>query len=211
MIKLEINNKKYKVPTSFDELTLEQYCKIFYKLPTFNDEDDDVTKFKKMRECESIILSRLLGEKDDFCLDLPLPIYAKLNEAVKFLYDIERFLINAKAGITIDHRRYAIPPMQEMPLRQYIDADMVMQEEENNMQYIELLSILLTAKDANGKWIPYNGDYEEMFGKVRNLSCEEALPLVFHFFKKSEISKRLSQISTMGEAQPQLHQHIQNS
>lgn len=204
MVKLEINDKKYKIPESFEELSLEQYCKVFYKLDT-DKTDDELMDFKRSRQNESIILSRLLGENDDFCLDLPLNVYAQLNEKVRFLYDVDYLLKNAKAGIVIDGKRYSIPPFNQMSLRQYIDADVVMKEKENDLQYIELLSILLTAKDKEGKWIPYDGKYEELMGKIRQLKCSEALPLVYHFFKKGEALKRISKVS-MKVVETQQHQ-----
>lgn len=207
MIKFEIDDKVYKIPESFEEMTLEQYCKVFYKLDT-SESDNEIESFKKSKENEAIILSRLLGEKDDFCLDLPLNVYALLNEKVKFLYDVDYLLKNSRAGIVIDGKRYTIPPFGEMPLRMYIDADVVMKEKENDMQYIELLSILLTAKDKQGKWETYTGDYQDMMGKLRKLKCSEALPIVYHFFKKGESLKRISQASmkVVETQQPQLIQ-----
>ena len=195
MIKLEINDKKYKLPTSWDELTLEDYCRVFYKLSTGSEDEDVIMKFKRVRENESIILSRLLGEADDFCLGLPMNVYAKLNESVKYLYDVDFLKKNSKAGIIIDGERYSIPPFNEMSLRQYIDADVVMQEKENELQYIELLAILLTRKDKEGKWIPYNGDYQELMGKLRKIPCSESLGIVYHFFKKGEALKGISKHS----------------
>lgn len=194
MVKLEINDKQYKIPESFEEMDFETYCKVFYKLDT-SESDDEIESFKKSKENEAIILSRLLGERDDFCLDLPLNVYALLNEKVKFLYDVGYLLKNSRAGIVIDGKRYSIPPFNEMSLRQYIDADVVMKEKENDMQYIELLSILLTAKDKQGKWESYTGDYQDMMGKLKKLKCSEALPIVYHFFKKSKFSQTVSQLS----------------
>lgn len=199
MIKLEINDRKYKIPESFDELTLEQYCRIFYKIDT-SEVEDELERFKRQRENESIILSRLLGEDDGFCLGLPLNVYANLLEHTKFIYDTDFLLRSSKAGIVIDGRRYSIPPFNEMPLRQYIDADVVMKDKENDMQYIELLSVLLTARDKEGKWIPYNGEYQELMGKLRKMPCSEALGIVYHFFKKGHSLKRLSQVSMKVEA-----------
>ena len=207
MVKLEINDKQYKIPESFEEMTFEQYCKVFYKLDT-NKSDDELVEFKRSKENESKILSRLLGEDDDFCLDLPINVYVQLIDKIKFLYDINYLLKNSKAGIVVDGKRYSIPPFDEMSLRQYIDADVVMKEKENDMQYIELLSILLTAKDKDGKWVKYNGDYQDMMGKLRKLKCSEALPIVYHFFKKGESLKRISQVSmkAVESQQPQLIQ-----
>lgn len=202
MIKLEINDKKYKIPESFDELTLEEYCRIFWKIDT-KESDDEIENFKRQRENESIILSRMLGESDDFCLSLPLNVYANLLEHTKFIYDVDFLLRSSRAGIVIDGKRYSVPPFNEMPLRQYIDADVVMKDKENPMQYIELLSVLLTAKDKEGKWIPYNGDYQELMGKLKELKCSEALGIVYHFFKKGHALKVLSQLSMKVEASQQ--------
>lgn len=210
MVKLEINDKRYELPESWDEISLEQYCKVFYKLETSKDDDDDIMAFKKGKENESIILSRLLGEEDGFCLDLPLNVYALLNEKVKFLYDVGYLLKNSRAGIVVDGKRYSIPPFNEMSLRQYIDADVVMKEKDNELQYIELLSILLTTKDREGKWVKYNGDYQDMMGKLRKLKCSEALPIVYHFFKKGHSLKRLSQLSMKVVENPQ-PQHTASS
>ena len=210
MIKLEINDKKYKIPESFDEMTLEQYCRIFWKLDTSFDVDDEEEKIKKVIEVESKIISRLLGEDDDFCLDLPITVYNKIVSKTRFLYDSSFFLKNAKAGIIIDGRRYSIPPMNEMSLRQYIDADVVMKEKENDHQYLELLSILLTAKDKQGKWEKYNGDYQELMGKLKNMSCTDTLPLVYHFFKKGEALKAISKAS-MKAVESQRLQHTASS
>lgn len=209
MVKLEIDDKQYKIPESFEEMDFETYCKVFYKLDT-SESDDEIESFKKSKENEAIILSRLLGERDDFCLDLPLNVYALLNEKVKFLYDVGYLLKNSKAGIVVDGKRYSIPPFNEMSLRQYIDADVVMKEKENDMQYIELLSILLTAKDKQGKWESYTGEYQDMMGKLRKLKCSEALPIVYHFFKKNYTLKKLSQLSMKAVENPQ-PQHTANS
>lgn len=194
MIELEINHKEYKYPQSLSEVTLEQYCRVFFKLPELEDDADEVAKFRHERELEGIIISRLLGEPDDFCFSLPLGVYAMLNESTKFIFDVDGCLRNAKASIKVDGVKYYIPSMEEMSFRQFIDADVVMQEDEDELQYIRLLSVLLTRKDDNGEWVPYKGDSPEMFEKLRVLSCDEALPLVYHFFKKSHALEVLSQV-----------------
>lgn len=206
---LEINGKSYKLPTSWDSLTLEQYCKVFFKLDSIVSEDE-TESFKKGVEAESAIISRLMGEEDDFCMNLPVSIYGQILDRAKFLYDTKFLLNNAKAGIVVDGKRYTIPPFNEMPLRQYIDADVVLKEKENPLQYIELLSILLTAKDKQGKWVKYNGEYQDMMGKLRKMKCSDVLPLVYHFFKKNYTLKKLSQLS-MKAVESQQHQHTANS
>jgi len=195
MMKLEIDDKVYRIPESFEEMTLEQYCKIYFKLPKITEEMDDVEVYKTTREVEATIISRLLNESDDFCLSLPITVYNELSKRVRYIFDVEKIMKSGKASIKIDGKMYFIPPFNEMQLRQYIDADVILQTEENELQYIELLSILLTSKDRNGKWIPYNGEYQELMGKIRQLKCSEALGLCYHFFKKGEALKNLSKLS----------------
>lgn len=208
MTKIVINDKEYSLPSSWDEMTLEQYCLAFYQLDT-KDREDETENFKKDKVNEGIILSRLLGESDDFCMNLPLPTYLKLLKSITFMFNIKEMLDHSKAYVKIDGERYMIPSMNEMSLRQYIDADVVL-EHESPLQYIELLSILLTKKDEKGKWIPYTGQYESLMDKVRNLSCAEALPLVYHFFKLGHSLERISQASMKME-ESQRHQHTANS
>lgn len=205
MIKLEINDKIYNIPESFEEMSMEQYCRIFYHLPSY-DGDDDIERFRHERQVESVILSRILGEDDEFCLSLPLNVYAQLNESVRYLYDIDSLLSVTSSRLLIDGRYYSIPPFEEMSLRQYIDADVIIQGKENPLQYIELLSILLTSKDDNGNWIPYDGEYHGLMERLRSLKCSDGLPLVYHFFLLGETLKKLSKVSMrVEEVRHRLH------
>lgn len=207
MLKLEINEKKYDIPTSYNELTLKQYCKAFYKLPT-STSDDEAERLETMKKNEATILSRIMGEKDDFCLDLPWGVYQKLADAISFIYD-DSLLKNTSSHIIINGERYSIPPMNEMSLRQFIDADVVMKEE-NDDSYIELLSVLLL-KRKDGKYVPYDGDYKERMKLIGNAPCSVTLPLVFHFFLKGNTFKKLSEASMKVDKMKLLPQVTQNS
>lgn len=206
MLRININDKEYSIPESFDELSFEQYCRAFYKLPLISEDMDEVQQFRLIKENESRILSRIMGEEDDFCMDLPLTVFARLNEAIKFIYDTDYFYKNAKAGITVRGKRYSIPALEKMSMRQFIDADMVMRGDENPLQYIELLAVLLLTYDNKGEYIPYGGDYEEMYGELRGMPCSKCLPLVFHFFKKGLAYRKLSEVYMRAEVvSPQPH------
>lgn len=215
MTKIEINGKKYELPESFDELTLEQYCKAFFNLSEEKEEDvdeadDDEDKVTKTILTEAKILSRILGEDDDFCLNLPVDVYKKIKDKIGYIYDIDGFIKNAKAGITIEGKRYGVPRQNEMSLRQYIDADVTLNDTENDMQYIELLSILLLEVGDDGKYKPYDGNYKVLKEKLKLVKCSEALPLVYHFFKRSTALNTLSQAFMRAE-ETQSHQVIQSS
>ena len=209
MIELQINDRKYKVPESFEELTLEQYCKCFYKIAHLDDDADEIERLTMAKRNEAAILSRLLGEADDFCLDIPLELFAHLAEATRWLYDADFFIRNSKASVRIDGKLYSVPPLDRMTMRQYIDADMVMKEESDH-QFIDLLSVLLLTHDEKDEWIPYDGGYEKMVPKVKGLSCADALPLVYHFFKKGQALNLLSRAS-MTEEESQLAHNTANS
>lgn len=192
MTKVEINGKKYELAESFDELTLEQYCKAFHGLEQPSEEDGEEETILKMVRNQSKLISRLLGEDDDFCMNLPTVVYNSLYKHISYIYEVDKFLKESRAGITLNGKRYGIPSFEEMPLRQYIDADMTIKDNDSPTLYIELLSILLSERTENG-WKPYDGKYEDRREELRNVKCSEALPFVFHFFKKGEALRKLSQ------------------
>lgn len=208
MVRLKINSKDYEIPTSFDEITMADYCRIFAGLkPT--DKLTDVELWKTVRENEATIVSRLMGEEDDFALYLPLPIYDELSKAVKFIYSIDT--LQPKSYIVIDDVRYSIPSPEDFNLRQWIDVDVSLQEKEDDTKYIELLSILLMQRDSEGKFIPYKGDNKVLAEKIRNMKASEGLGIVYRFFLKGEISRTLTSISSVVKGQTdQLVRNIPN-
>lgn len=205
MLKITINDKEYSVPTSFEELTLKQYNDAFNNLPKYVGDDDDVMlKYRHSREQESIIISRILGEDDNFCLDLPLDVYNKLAKVFSYLYSIKDYMKNTKNYININGKRYQIPSHEEMSMRQYIDADM------SKDNFIEMLAILLLER-KDGSFVRYDGNYEKMISTVENLPCSDALPLLFHYFKKKEICNKLSKVSSLQAKASQILQSGQVS
>lgn len=193
MFKLEINEKKYNVPESFDELKLSQYCDCFYNIKSVEAEMDEKERRELAIKNSVIILSRLLGEKDDFLETVPVTIYSKLSEICKYIFETsERFLDNSSSKVKIDGDIYQIPEPSEMTLRQFIDAESVL-EEDGNEQYIRMLAVLLS-KRVKGGYEPYTGEFEKMIPKIANLSCTEALPLVYHHLKKKIVSQRITEV-----------------
>lgn len=190
MIKLEIDEKKYELPENFDELKLIEYCKVFHNLPKIEDEDEEVIQ-RNVLTNESIILSRLLGEDDDFAMNLPFATVRKLSNKLSYIYKIDDIIKEVKTSISLDGEKHMIPPFEEMQLRQFIDADQIIQDTENYRQYVELLATLLLTKDEKGKWKPYQGTTDEKIEKVGQIKCSEALPFIYRFFKLSNSSKEI--------------------
>ena len=60
MLKIEYDGKKYEIPQSFDELTLEQYCKAFYKLPKVEEDMSELEKFRMSLEYSQGLWERMM-------------------------------------------------------------------------------------------------------------------------------------------------------
>ncbi len=210
MVKVEINGKEYQMSDNWDEITMEQYCNLFYNLPKEAESEDDVDKAAFTLRNEATIISRLLGEKDDFVQNLPIQVFAYLQHHAKFLYEIDSYLDSMQFYIKIDGKKYFMPKPEEMSLRQFIDSDMIMKEE-SKTQFIELLACLLLPIGKDGK-MEYDGNYKELVPKIARMKASEGLPMVYSFFKKKVLSKRLSKASSLAmEAASRLLQRTKGS
>ena len=190
MIDIEINGKPYQIPTSFSELTLRDYCRVFNGL-----EDAEGKEGKELflatKRNEAAILSRLMGEKDDFAMDMPLTLYSTLVEATQFIYQIQN--LRHSGSVDVGEKTYKVLKPEEMNLRQWIDID-VTAEEENPDKFIDILSMLLVELAEDGSTKPYKG-YDAEFAKVLGgVGCDKALPVVYRFFLKGAISSRLTRL-----------------
>lgn len=210
MTKIEINGKVYDYPDCWEDISMKLYCRLFHKLEDTNDKMDDATRSIVTLRNESKIVSRLLNEADDFALSLPMETYGKLKDRISFIYEINGFLDSKIFYMNIDGKKYFMPEPNEMSLRQYIDADMIMKEENEN-QFIELLACLLLPLGKDGKF-EYDGKYQDLIPKISKMSAKDGLPFVYTFFKKKVLSKKVSEdFSKVEEAANQLVQHIKNS
>jgi len=210
MKKIKINDKEYNIPESFDEISMKDYCRIFYKLVETNSKMDEDEIRKITLKNESVIISRLLNEEDDFVMKLPLEIFGRLSKMVDWIYQITEFLDSKTFNLTIDGKKYFMPNPDEMSLRQYIDADMTMKEANNKNQFIELLSILLLPIGKDGKY-NYDGNYKELIPKIEKMKASEGLPFIYTFFKKKVLSKKLMKDFSKVEEASQQALLIQNS
>ena len=193
MVKVEINGKEYQMADNWEEINMEQYCNLFYNLPKTESEDETDKAAFTLRN-EATIISRLLGEKDDFVQNLPIQVFAYLQHHAKFLYEIDSYLDSMQFYLKIDGKKYFMPKPEEMSLRQFIDSDMIMKEE-SKTQFIELLACLLLPIGKDGK-MEYDGNYKELVPKIARMKASEGLPMVYSFFKKKQLSNSLSKASS---------------
>ena len=210
MKKFEINGKEYQFPESWQDITMKQYCHLFYDLHTSPSEASETEKLVHTIDTEAVIISRLLGEKDDFVANLPIEVFFMLQKQIGFIYTIKDFTESKVFYLNIDGKKYWMPEPQEMSLRQYIDADMIMKEEGEN-QFIELLACLLLPYGKDGKF-EYDGKYQELIPKIEMMKAEDALPFIYTFFKKKQLSKNVTEaFSKVEEAADQLAHSTQGS
>lgn len=210
MKKLKINSKEYNLPENWKDITMKTYCHLFYKLAETNDKMSDEEKQIITLRNEAKIISRLLDEDDDFCLTLPVTVFNEIRENIQFIYEINNFLNSKIFYLNIDGKKYFMPAPNEMSLRQYIDADIIMKEDNKN-QFIELLACLLLPIGKDGKF-EYDGKYQDLIPKIENMSAEDGLPFIYTYFKKKIISKKvLEDFSMVQEEANQLVQNIKNS
>ena len=210
MKKFEINGKEYQFPESWSDITMKQYCHLFYNLHTSPSGASEAEKLVHTIDTEAVIISRLLGEQDDFVANLPIEAFLALQKEVGFIYTISDFTESKVFYLNIEGKKYWMPEPQEMSLRQYIDADMIMKEEGEN-QFIELLACLLLPYGKDGKF-EYDGKYQELIPKIEKMKAEDALPFIYTFFKKKQLSKNVTEaFSKVEEAADQLASSTQGS
>lgn len=210
MKKFEINGKEYQFPESWSDITMKQYCHLFHDLHTTPSGASETEKLVHTIDTEAVIISRLLGEKDDFVANLPIEVFLMLQKQIGFIYTISDFTESKVFYLNIDGKKYWMPEPQEMTLRQYIDADMIMKEEGEN-QFIELLACLLLPYGKDGKF-EYYGNYKELIPKIEMMRAIDALPFIYTFFKKKQLSNNVTEaFSKVEEAADQLAHNTQGS
>ena len=80
MKKFEINGKEYQFPQDWSDITMKQYCHLFYDLHTTPSEASEEEKMAQTIDTEAVIISRLLGENDDFVANLPIDVFFMLQQ-----------------------------------------------------------------------------------------------------------------------------------
>lgn len=181
MLKIQINNKDYEIPQNFSEMTLRHYEDIYFKLGLVSDEGEisEDERKKKTIEKQSIIISRILKENDWFALELPVDVYLLIVKEVQYLFTESHMPKTFSNELEIDGKTYCYNENDKISLRQWVDIDMTLKEEDNKSRLSDVLAILLTEKDKK-----YDGNYQELSRKIDNLSCDKALPLLNYFFLK---------------------------
>ncbi len=179
-----LNNMEFDIPSSFAEITMKQYCDIFYDLlPT--DSEDEGLNINNMLKNNISIISKLTNLSEEDIYNLPIGLYNKLQDSIKWIYTIQPELI--KNQVILNGREYMVTPPSEFNLRQYIDMDKTITDKGNKLMYLELLAIILNEKGKK-----YDGKYEERLLQLENISAQEGLGMIFFLLKRGMILKNLS-------------------
>lgn len=184
MKSISINGKEYKIPQTLHEVTLKQYCTIFKGIKLTAD-----MEWRDIKYNEAKLVSRILGEDDDFTLSLPLSVYNDICAMCTFLYDMDKR--HHTDTITLNGKKYTIPKPADMNLRQWIDVDITRQTEDEGM-FVELYAILLCEVDDEGKTKPYDGNYKDRIGLLEEYPADDAMSMINDFFAEGESSQRVS-------------------
>lgn len=181
MFRITINNKDYNIPTAYSELPFVDYVRIFKDIKGI-DGNTDEEKLYNANKLQAKIASNIMGEDDEFVMDLPLPIAASIIDKVSFIFDTEKIRSSERNEIEVDGIKYHIPPTDRMELRQWIDADYSLKADD----LVGLLSTLLISDK-------YRGEDKKIRAWLTNKAMsDEVLPLLYYFFLKGRLSQMLT-------------------
>lgn len=199
MIKIEINDKEYNVAEGLHEMTFDEYQRVF----DF-DKDDEMQREKR----DSVVVSRLLGEDDDFCLNLPVDAYSKILSSLKWLYD-DSIKPKEKMEIEIDRKMYYILTSEKMTTRKFVDLDVISKDEAFPDRYMTLLSIILERDPEKEN---YHGVDErvQLRDRLKKLKADEIVPLLMGFFLSAMRSTYVQNLYSMAcEMEQMLNQEVE--
>lgn len=181
MIDLVINDKQYSVPEGFNELSLNDYLRIFNDLPEVDkDNDNEGELIAGVRKNEATAISRLLNEDDDFAINLPFNLYIRLSNLFAWIYNLDD--IKRTNRIDVNGKEFKLVPPDKFSFKRWIDMDV----SSNDKSYTELLSIILGEVKEDGEFKEYNGIDTRLAKELGEMKCDKALGIILRFFSRSE-------------------------
>lgn len=184
MIKIKLDGVVLYVPENWGDVRLENYEKCL-SLGT-------ETRLEQIH-----YLAQLCGIDADVILDNDIRLFQIIVEATAFLSENE---FEPVKKIKLKGEDYFVSTYDKLTAGEYIDADSVLTGEGDN-RLSELLAIVCR---------PYGEKYKyevckERIPMFKELTCEEALPLLsFFLFKKKKSEEILSRYSMVREQANQL-------
>jgi hypothetical protein len=143
MIKVELEGKKYNLPTSWEDVSIKKYKKIF----NIDSEDGDITYFVTL-------LSILLDIPYDILIKIEYSSLTKLQNSINFIH--EPIIQDSITEFEIDGVKYKLTNITNLKTNEFVDLDSLSKDYINNMHL--MLGIIYRECDSKGKIVDYDSD-----------------------------------------------------
>ena len=199
-ITVEKDFGEWKVPSSWDELTLGK----FQELERFYDGDENERKFD-VRDVLDLMTDRTKDEINE----LPIEFTDKLLRKMYWLHEQPQFG-KPSNKIIIDGVQYTVHNENEMKFGEYVALDTALKGDKHN--YAAMLAILCRKE---GEIFDAKFENEILPSRIefwKNVSVMKVMPIVSFFLELSSMSLQVSQLSLeIQEGINHILKHIETS
>ena len=199
-ITVEKDFGEWKVPSSWDELTLGK----FQELERFYDGDDNERKFD-VRDVLDLMTDRTKDEINE----LPIEFTDSLLRKMYWLHEQPQFG-KPSNKITVDGETYTVHNENEMKFGEYVALDTALKGDKHN--YAAMLAILCR---KDGEIFDSKFENETLPSRIefwKNVSVMKVMPIVSFFLELSSMSLQVSQLSLeIQEGINHILKHIETS
>ena len=200
-IKVEKDFGEWKVPSSWDELTLGK----FQELERLYDGDEDKERKFDVRDVLDLMTDRTKDEINE----LPIEFTDSLLRKMYWLHEQPQFG-KPSNKITIDGETYTVHTENEMKFGEYVALDTAMKGDKHN--YAAMLAILCRKE---GEVFDAKFENEILPSRIefwKNVSVMKVMPIVSFFLELSSMSLQVSQLSLeIQEGINHILKHIETS
>lgn len=182
---IEIENKTYKFPSDWSELTLGKF--------------QEVSEIKLTEEMDTWlkIVSVLSGIPEEVLLELPFTEFNKLIELVQFVNNEATY--EFKESFKLDNVTYKFNTnISKMTTAEFIDLDTLLRNKEHPTEHLHLImAIMFRPVDKKGKITSYNSDELEKRATLfkEKLTCDYVLSSILFSVALGQICLERSQDS----------------
>ena len=200
-IKVEKDFGEWKVPSSWDDLTLGK----FQELERLYDGDDDKERKFDVRDVLDLMTDRTKDEINE----LPIEFTDSLLRKMYWLHEQPDFG-KPSNKIIIDGVQYTVHNENEMKFGEYVALDTAMKGDKHN--YAAMLAILCRKE---GEIFDAKFENEILPSRIefwKNVSVMKVMPIVSFFLELSSMSLQVSQLSSeIQEGINHILKHIETS
>ena len=200
-IKVEKDFGEWKVPQSWDDLTLGK----FQELERLYDGDEDKERKFDVRDVLDLMTDRTKDEINE----LPIEFTDSLLRKMYWLHEQPDFG-KPSNKVTIDGVQYTVHNENEMKFGEYVALDTAMKGDKHN--YAAMLAILCRKE---GEIFDAKFENEILPSRIefwKNVSVMKVMPIVSFFLELSSMSLQVSQLSSeIQEGINHILKHIETS